>query len=78
MRGSEVEDVGVIITAGDEVMNFEELRDTVGSVELGEETGGEEVENQDEVKQNMDISCEEVTERRQREIMIRYRDWVPQ
>ena len=57
MRGSEVEDVGVIITAGDEVMNFEELRDTVGSVELGEETGGEEVENQDEVKQNMDISC---------------------
>ena len=78
MRGSEVEDVGVIITAGDEVMNFEELRDTVGSVELGEETGGEEVENQVEVKQNMDISCEEVTERRQREIMIRYRDWVPQ
>ena len=78
MRGSEVEDVGVIITAGDEVMNFEELRDTVGSVELGEETGGEEVENQVEVKQNMDISCEEVTERRQREIIIRYRDWVPQ
>ena len=78
MRGSEVEDVGVIITAGDEVMNFEELKDTVGSVELGEEIGREEVEKQDEVKQNMDISSEEVTEHRQREIIRRNRYGVLQ
>ena len=78
MRGSEVEDAGVIITAGDEVMNFEELRGTVASVELREEIGLEEVENQDLVKQNMDISSEEVTERGQREIIIRNRDGVLQ
>ena len=78
MRGSKIEDVGVIITAGDEVMNFEELKDTVGSVELGEEIGREEVEKQDEVKQNMDISSEEVTEHRQREIIRRNRYGVLQ